>query len=40
LKCGKKIGIRWVKDGMRNERGRMMRWNKRMDMRWEDEGGI
>lgn len=25
---------------MRNERGRMMRWDKMVDMRWENEGGI
>jgi hypothetical protein len=40
LKRGKKIGIRWREDGMRNERGRMMRWDKLMDMRGENEGRI
>lgn len=25
---------------MRSERGRIMRWDKMMDMRWENEGGI
>jgi len=25
---------------MRNERGRMMRWDEMMDMRWENEVGI